>query len=316
MTKKRAIDDKIAAADSGVSNRIKELERLVELQSKQLSEARGSTFSIPVGQPKKPGRSYVRVIIPDTHGAHLDSRAARAFLEDLEHLKPAQIVRLGDHIDCGGFLAQHHTLGFVPETSYSFEEDVAAAITFLDETQRRAPGAEDWYIVGNHEQRIEKWIIKETLRHPKDSKYLFDMFGCENVLSLKERGIRVVKRDKCYNGLRKRGTLKLGKCLFHHGTRVGKYAAVRNADDVGTNIVFGHTHRIATHIRETANGTIGSWSFGCLCGLHPLYGDTGTSDWAHGYGIQVVMKSGRFMTIQVPIINGQSLLKSLIASIE
>jgi hypothetical protein len=230
----------------------------------------------------------------------------------LEVLKPAQVVRLGDHIDCGGFLAQHHTMGFVAETSYSFEDDVEAANMFLDETQKRIGKADDWYIVGNHEARIEKWITKQTLNHPQDAAYMNRMFAPANVLGLKQRGIQVVNRDECYHGLSKRGTIKLGKCLFHHGTRAGVNAAKANLDDLGANVCFGHTHRIASYVKETAYSMIGAYSFGCLCQLHPLYGDTRISGWAHGYGIQVVGRDGGFMTLSVPIIEGRSYLSGVL----
>lgn len=295
------------------SKRIAELEKLVEKQAEQIEQLRQrKKFSLPAGRKKTTGKSFVRVIIPDTHGAHIDKEAAGAFLRDLEMLKPAEVIRLGDHLDCGGFLAQHHTLGFVPETEYSFEDDVDAANAFLDETQRRAGGAEDWYIIGNHEARIEKWIIKQTLSHRKDAAFLFRLFGPENVLALEKRGIKVVKRDQCYHGLRKRGTIKLEKCAFMHGTRTGVYAAKHSLDDISYNVVFGHTHRISSFVKETLHGTIGAWSVGCLCSLNPLYGDTKVSNWAHGYGIQVVSREGgQFMHITVPILRGESYLRYL-----
>jgi len=291
--------------------RVKELESLVEKQAQQIEDLRRAKFRIPVGRKKSTGKSYLRVIIPDTHGAHLDKLAARAFLNDLEILKPAEVVHLGDGLDCGGFLAQHHTLGFVPECSYTFGDDVNAANVFLDEVQKRVGKVGFDYILGNHEARIEKWIIKQTLAHSRDAGFLYKMFGPEHVLELAKRGINCVRRDAQYDGLRVRGTIKRGKCLFRHGTRCGVNAAKQTLDDLGGNVCFGHTHRISAYVKETVHALIGAYSFGCLCELHPLYGDTNTSGWAHGYGVQVVGKDGSFMTIQVPIIDGRSYLSTV-----
>lgn len=296
---------------SSLSPRVKELEALVAKQAQQIDDLRRAKFRIPAGRKRGRGKSYLRVVIPDTHGAYIDKQAAAAFLSDLEALKPAEIVHLGDGVDCGGFLAQHHTLGFVPECSYTFEDDVNAANVFLDEVQKRAGKVNFDYIMGNHEARIEKWIIKQTLAHPQDAAYLYRMFGPEHVLGLEKRGILCVRRDQQYDGLRVRGTIKRGKCLFRHGTRCGVNAAKQTLDDLGGNVCFGHTHRISAYVKETVHSLIGSYSFGCLCGLHPLYGDTNTSGWAHGYGVQVVGKDGSFMTIQVPIIDGRSYLSSV-----
>lgn len=292
---------------------IKRLQAIIDKQQSQIDDMRKAKFTLKLsGKRSKKGKVFTRVIIPDTHGAHLDPVAAAAFLQDLEMLKPKEVVMLGDHIDCGGFLAQHHVLGFVPETTYSFAEDTRAANVFLDQVQQRTGKVDTYYIVGNHEARIEKWIVKETLRNPADSKMFFDMFGTESVLSLKKRGIQIVNRDMCYHGLRKKGTIRLGKCLFHHGTRTGVHAAKQTLDDLGGNIVFGHTHRISSHVKETIEGVIGAWSVGCLSQIHPLYGDTRVSNWAHGYGIQVCELDGTFLHLTIPIIDGRSMLHHLL----
>jgi len=67
---------------------------------------------------RQPG-DIVRVLIPDTHGAKIDRAAVSALLADLKTLAPHEIIFLGDHVDCGGFLAQHHVMGYVAETAYS-----------------------------------------------------------------------------------------------------------------------------------------------------------------------------------------------------
>ena len=297
------------------SGEVKRLQGIIDKQSAQIEDMRKAKFTLKTkARRAKKGKVFTRVIIPDTHGAHIDPVAASAFLQDLEMLKPKQVVLLGDHIDCGGFLAQHHTLGFVPECSFSFAEDVAAANEFLDQVQKRTGVVESYYIIGNHEARIEKWIVKETLRNPVDSKMFYDMFGTGSVLSLTKRGIQIVNRDKCYHGLRKKGTIRLGKCLFHHGTRCGVHAAKATLDDLGANVVFGHTHRISSHVKENIDGVMGAWSVGCLAQLHPLYGDTKVSNWAHGYGIQVVEEDGTFLHLTIPIIEGRSMLHHLLNS--
>ena len=123
--------------------RIKSLEKQVDQLTSQLQDCRRAKFSIPKagGKVGRPNKSYCRVVVPDSHGSYLDGPAARAFLNDLEQINPAEIVMLGDHLDCGGFLAQHHTLGYIAQGEYTFEHDVAAANKFLDEIQERAPHA-------------------------------------------------------------------------------------------------------------------------------------------------------------------------------
>ena len=301
--------DKLLLDNPAVKQELQRLENLVEQQQEQIERYRKAKFTLPAGgKRRRDGKSFIRVIVPDTHGAHLDKDAAAAFLKDLEDLRPAEIVLIGDQLDCGGFLAQHQILAFTPECDYSFEDDVEAANTLLDEIQKRAPDADYWQIEGNHEVRIEKWIIKQTLAHSRDARYLRKMFGPDVVMNLETRGIKYVKTDQHYHGLAKRGTIRLGKCLFHHGYRHGVNAAKETLADLGHNVTCGHTHRIDSCIKETAESWIGAYLYGCLCKLHPLYYHSRPTNWAHGYGIQIVQPDGLFMSIAVPIVNGRSLL--------
>lgn len=258
------------------------------------------------------GADFCRVIIPDTHGSKIDKPAAEAFLNDLSSLAPREIVMLGDHLDCGGFLAQHHTMGYVAETDYAFEDDAREANHFLDEVQSRAPGAEIHYLEGNHERRIERWIVTQTLSNPKDAAYFRDRFSVGIVLNLEKRGVHWYRQGTFHMGLSIPATIRLGKCSFTHGTRAGANAANATLNDFGTNVVFGHTHRADSYTKRTvADGVIGAWNPGCLTVLQPMWRHTQITGWSHGYGLQLVRDSGEFLHINVPIIDGKSYLVPL-----
>lgn len=296
------------------AKRIAALEKLVQQQAEALEKARRPRAKLtPSSSARSKSGDFIRVVIPDTHGSKLDETAAKAFLADLSVLKPSQIVMLGDHIDCGGFLAQHHTLGYVAETTESFEEDVSAANTFLDAVQS-ACSAKIHYIEGNHERRIEKWCVTQALKNgnPRDAEFLGRMFSTENVLSLKTRGIEFYKQGRCYFGLRIPSTIKLGHCYFTHGSRVGVNAAKMTLNDFGSNVVFGHTHRIQQHQSAMVDrGGISAWSVGCLCRLQPYYMHTQITGHSHGYGLQFCRANGDFLHVTVPIVDGRSLLVPL-----
>jgi predicted phosphodiesterase len=257
----------------------------------------------------KRAREYTRVIIPDTHGSAIDTAAAAAFLADLKGLDPEEIVMLGDHVDCGGFLAQHHTLGYVAQTEYSYCDDLAATNQLLDLIQDAAPRARIHYIEGNHERRVETWCVTQTLRHQKDCEMLRKAFAPEYQLHLAERGITYYRQATSYMGLRIPGAIQLGKCFFWHGVSTAKHAASVNLHQFSGNVVYGHTHREDSSSRRPVNiGDIRAWNPGCLCQLQPLWCHTRPTDWNHGYGVQSVLPSGEFLHINVPIIEGRSLL--------
>lgn len=100
---------------------------------------------------KKTKDDFIRIIANDVHGSVMDMDAVNAFLIDLKKWNPDEIILNGDIIECGGFLATHHTLGFVSQTEYTFQDDIAKGNWFLDEVQKAAPKAVIHFIEGNHE---------------------------------------------------------------------------------------------------------------------------------------------------------------------
>lgn len=303
-------------AETKDQSRLKSLESLVEKQAEVISRLRmPKIVSLkPLKRKASAKGDFVRVIIPDTHGCHVDRKAVEALLGDLDTLQPREVIMLGDHLDCGGFLAQHHTLGHVAETAYSFHDDVAACNYLLDELQTAAAGAEFCYLEGNHERRIEQWCVTQALKNgnPKDAAYLASLFSVEAVLSLEQRGIQLIKQGQWYDGLRIPATIKRGRCYFTHGTRTGVHAAKQTLGDFGGNVVFGHTHRIQQHQSWTVGGgDIAAWNVGFLAKIQPYWRHSAPTGWSHGYGVQFVKESGEFLHLTVPIIDGTSFLLPL-----
>lgn len=261
---------------------------------------------------KRDSGDIVRVVIPDTHGAKCDRAAIAAMLSDIRALDPQEVILLGDHVDCGGFLAQHHVMGYVAETDYSYEDDLAAANGFLESLRSAAPSAKIEYIEGNHERRVEQWAVTMTLRHSRDAEGLRKLYAPEFRLNLKEREIDYYRDSVCYDGLSIPGVIKRGKCYFFHGFSTSKNATAATVEKIAGNSVFGHTHRGQSTIVRKANvGVIGSWNPGCLCELQPLWQHTNPTEWTHGYGIQLI-HGDDFLHLNIPVIEGKSLFSALV----
>jgi hypothetical protein len=258
----------------------------------------------------------IRMIACDVHGAKMARPAVSAFLRDAKQLNPQELILNGDIIDCGGFLAQHHVMGYVAETAYSYEGDIAAANGFLDGVQSAAPNAVIDFIEGNHCRRVETWCVTETLRHGSDGKFLLSLVGPEALLKLSDRGIHYRRSGECHDGLSVPGIIKRGKCYFHHGVLAAKNAAAATQVGMAGNIVFAHTHRAQSDIvRKVGVGVVGSWNPGCLCEMQPLWCHGRHTDWTHGYAVQFVSHTGKFLHLNIPIINGVSLFTSAFAPI-
>jgi hypothetical protein len=256
-------------------------------------------------------QSHVRIVIPDSHGMHIDWPAAQAMLTDIKRLCPKEVVLIGDHLDCAGTFSAHQR-SYTNEMAESYEDDVSAANLFLDKIQRAAPGARYHYIEGNHEAHVERWASR-TFLHKKDADGLLDRFGPAKVLRLKEREIRYYRRAFQYMHIPIPGTIKLGKCYFTHGISAAQYATAVHLRRFGANVVHGHTHRSQAVVeRSVTSAGYGAWCPGTLAKLQPLYAHTSPTSWSHGYGVQFVEGSGKFLHINVPIAHGKSLLGGLL----
>ncbi len=259
--------------------------------------------------------SKIRVIVPDSHGNHIDKRAEAAFLGDLKNLAPSEIVMLGDHIDAGGTFNAHQRT-YTNEFTESYEDDTSACNGFLDNIQRLAPVASVHYIEGNHEQHIERWASR-NFASKKDADAMLEHFGPQKVLCLKQRAIRYYKRSEFYQGISIPGTIKLGRCFFVHGISHSKNCAAQHLARFGASVVFGHVHRSQSTIERTVTSDgIGAWCPGTLAKLQPLYLHTQPSSWSHGYGVQFVNNSGMFLHVNVPIISGKSLLMDVVSRLK
>lgn len=301
---KKAHDAEVSALRQQLDHAIAQIERLEKTKQAKIIAA------TPIR--KRGAGDIVRVIIPDTHGAKADRAAIAAMLADIKALDPQEIILLGDHVDCGGHLAQHHVMGYVAETSYSYEDDIAAANAFLDSLRAAAPSAKIEYIEGNHERRVETWCITQTLRHSKDAEGLRKLYAPEFRLFLEQRGIRYYRESEYYDGLTIPGVIKRGKCYFFHGISTAKNATAKTVEQLAGNCVFGHTHRgESTVVRKLGSGVIGSWNPGCLCELQPLWQHTNPTTWTHGYGIQLAHDND-FLHLNIPVIDGKSLFGALV----
>lgn len=252
-------------------------------------------------------KNLVRVIIPDSHGEHIDIPTRDAFCEDLKKLCPDEIIGIGDHLDCGGTFSTHQR-SYTNELAESYDDDCRAANIFLDMCQRRAPKAAWHYLEGNHEARVERWAARTFPSH-KDAVKVLGAIGPEKALKLRDRGIRYYKRSEIYHGLSIPGCIRLGKCCFVHGISHSKNAADVHLARFGTNVVFGHTHTAQfKSTRTVMSEGFAAWGLGTFAKLQPLYKHTEPSTWGHVYGVQFVNKSGIFIHVNVPIHKGRSLL--------
>jgi len=314
--------------------KIKSLERKIKAQQgildkyqEEQDQRAPASFKLPRGKTRRPKGSFLRVVVPDVHGAYIDKTAAATCLSDIEDLQPAEIVLLGDVVDCTAHLCAHRTTGVVAELAHSYEDDLAAAATFLDRLREVAPTAKIEYLAGNHERRVDTWAISTALKTgapPEDvksiSQSLRQMYAPEIRLHLEKRKIAYYRWDVIYDGLRLPGAILRNGVIMLHGISTSTHAASQHINKIKSNgshqgIVFGHTHRVDHATSRAVDGSV-LWaaSPGCLCVTMPhyLYGKT-FSEHNHAYAIQVVdPKTNSTWHANVPIDGKTSQLAPLL----
>lgn len=314
----KPIERRMLEAESRLKEHKIQLNAVKRERDELLSEFMDMRTARPV--PKSPAAKLatskadtVRVSFGDLHGMMMDRGAVAALLRDLRVLDPDEIVMLGDMLECGGFLAQHHAVGFVALTDYSYQEDVKATNWFLDEVQKAAPRAVMHFLVGNHTERIERWCVDKAMSNKLDSQFLLDAIGPQAVLRLNERGVNFYRRSEIYHDGLPRGWLRLGKMCYVHELGLSKNAARDAAIRSAVNVTFGHTHRAdeATVVFPGV-GIVKAFNHGCLSQVQPIWKHSDPTSWSQGYGIEIIAKSGNFQHIHVPIWRGESLAGAMI----
>jgi hypothetical protein len=288
-----------------------ELQKIIERMTQEHEDQRKAKFTIPKGRMTSPRGSFIRLVIPDTHGCFIEKAAARAMLKDASNFDVKEVVFLGDHVDCGGFLSAH-SLAYVAEADYTYQDDINSANVFLDEVTKACPGAKNYFICGNHERRVERWCLTQAVKNAVDAQMLLKALDPVYLLHLKERGIEYIHTlDNTHSKGNTRNTLELGKCLFLHGYSHAQHATQTTLNDLAKNAVVGHIHRRQSFARTTHASDIEAWCPGCLTERRKFYCHGRPTHHSHGYGLQIVKKDGAFLHINVPIINGKSYLSAL-----
>src|SRR5690606_24492508 len=120
------------AEKQGLVKRVRVLESALE-RARQAPKA-------PILKRKRSSssRPIVRVVVPDSHGAHIHWPAAHAMLQDFATLDPDECVLLGDHLDCAGTFSTHQRC-YTNELTESYAEDCRQANAFLDGLQTAMP---------------------------------------------------------------------------------------------------------------------------------------------------------------------------------
>jgi predicted phosphodiesterase len=165
---------------------------------------------------------------------------------------------------------------------------------FMKALREAFPNARIYYKIGNHEDRLEKW-----LRIKAPEWIGTEEFELKMLLRFGENQIQLIDSE---------ATIKVGNLNIIHGHEYIGGGTVNPARNLylkaKASTICGHFHRKSEFTTRDINNKIqGAWTTGCLCELYPEY-MKGHSDWVHGFAVIKVEKDGNFSVENKMIIDG------------
>jgi hypothetical protein len=262
----------------------------------------------PAKKLPKRFRGRTAAILPDMQVAYRqyengeldpihDEQAIDVALQVVRHASPDLIVLLGDNLDLPSFGR------YEPENS--FQRTTQKAIdymhTLLATIRASAPEAEIVYLAGNHEARLKKYIMRHAMNvaglRQANMPQEWSVLSIPFLLRAAELDVKYLD---AYPAHRYWINDRL-KAIHGDSVRSGGSTAAAYANREDTSTVFGHVHRIESHMRTigTSKGAkfVVAASFGCLSridGAVPSYGSatddteqpvTHWENWQNGLGI-------------------------------
>lgn len=227
------------------------------------------------------------LFVPDCHVPYQDKEVFQLMLRAAKVFKPHTVVVLGDFVDCYS-VSQHDKN---PERATNLAWEIAAAKKALAELKK--VGQEHHYILGNHEDRLERYLAKQA-------PAVYSMLKVPKLLGLKESGWTWTQYKRSY---------KLGKLHITHDTgTAGQNAHRQSMEAFQGSTIIGHTHRMEMTFKGRADGpaSVGAM-FGWLGDFDKvdyMHAIRAKRDWVHGFGVGYMEDSGVVHLQPVPIVNG------------
>jgi hypothetical protein len=256
-------------------------------------------------RPLKPRKGEPEVVV--LAGCHQvpfhDEQAHELMCGFLGLVEPHKVGLLGDFCDYPD--VSRYSVN--PAYRASVQDTHVVAHRMLSEIVGSAPGAQVEMCKGNHDQRLEDWLLKhagavhDVRRHGSDVPWHHP----RELLGLDALGI---KHHDPVGGQWSRARIQYSPIFAAmHGWRTGKATAARDtARDLGMHVAQVHTHRQAiapvTIGRDGDGYMVQAVECGAMCKTDQGLGHTnGVADWQQGWAVASVWPDGvpTFELVQV-----------------
>jgi len=232
----------------------------------------------------------VWLVLSDVHIPFHEPKPLEAAVEAGQAEKVDGVFLNGDMWDCA-------SVGYWPTAHRDFNKELEAFNDFLDWLRKEFPKQKIIFKPGNHEYRLPKYFISHA-----PELATTPLAAMETVMGFEERDIEFLDYFQivCF-----------GKLPVLHGHEIRNLSRTVNPArglflKTKTFSACSHCHSTSEHSATNIHDELlTTWSFGCLCDLHPDWNPYGNS-WNWGLGIISCEKDGNFEVINRRILpNGK-----------
>ena len=208
-------------------------------------------------------------VLSDLHITFQDDATLKAVIDCMADCQPDNIVLLGDILDCYSISRFCKR----PDRVRNLQDEINIFYHTMRTIKKELPKTEIHYVLGNHENRLEKLVL--------ENPGLFGLKALEpqQLFRLDELGIYYHKTK-----------VKINNFIYYHGDVVRKDASytakAEFLDHKMQDGVSGHTHRLGSYYTSYEQSPTGWFENGCLCKIEPDYlNDPDKANWQHGFTI-------------------------------
>lgn len=247
-------------------------------------------------------RSHVEgLVCSDVHSWHADPFARYSFMRAVEMVQPDVIVVNGDLVDFPSISSHPKLPGHF---HLNLQQEIDWARDFLRDLRERASDATIFYVIGNHEARLVRYLADTAPALASLRSLNFnDLFGLQEFeISLVCRqsflapSRRARKKDVAENWV------VIADCyVATHGVATAKLASEREMLRFNMSGTSGHTHRPQVYYHNTLGTGPISWMTTPMLCHHSDGRDfvTGPSSWGMGFGQFSILPSKRLVSQQI-----------------
>jgi hypothetical protein len=226
----------------------------------------------------------VRIAFPtDEHFPFQDEQARLVALQIVSDFNPDIRIAGSDGLDFYGLSRFDKNPRRV---KVGLQMELDAWMAGQREWRSAAPNAEAFYLVGNHEDRLRRYLWNNPELHD------LEVLRLPNILRMAELGItwEMEKGDRANREL-----VVNGQLVIKHGSVVRKHSAYSARGELENesgviSVMTGHTHRGGSTYLRTRKGIVQAHEGFCLCSLEPEYVEH--PNWQQGILLATITEDG------------------------